>query len=424
MTPLRTISPTVARRLAIARQRLAGPRPAGAAGGPDAMLDLIRDLGCLQLDPTNAVARSHLLALWSRLGAYKREDLETLLWDERRLFEYWAHAASIVLTEDYPIHQGMMRAYGTGEATWDRLVRAWMDGNDSLRRHILDRLSEAGPLPARAFEDRATTPWRSGGWTAGRNVDRMLAFLWGQDVVTVAGRVGGQRLWDLTARRLPAWTSSAREAPLTEREIVYRAAQRSLRALGVARPAHIAEHFIRGRYPDLTGVLEALTAEGRIVPVAIGDEERTWSGPWYVHADDLPLLDRLETGEAWRPRTTLLSPFDNLICDRGRTEELFGFRFRLEIYLPRERRQYGYYVLPILHGDRLIGRIDPTMDRKRKRLTVNAVHVEPGVPAAGDTVSAVTEAIEELAAFLGARDIAYGERAPRGIANPRSMDRP
>jgi uncharacterized protein len=218
----------------------------------------------------------------------------------------------------------------------------------------------------------------------------------------------------LTERCLPAWTP--RDA-LPERDIVRMAAQKSLRALGVGRIKHIQEHYIRGRYPDLEGVLNELEAEGRIERVDIvepgtnGSTDQRWPGPWYIHTEDLPLLERLEAG-GWSPRTTLLSPFDNLICDRERTEKLFNFRFRIEIYTPKAKRQYGYYVLPILHGDKLIGRIDPIMNRAKKRLTINAVYAEPDAPKSRAAARAVRGAIEELGTFLGAQDLVFGERVP------------
>src|SRR5437868_2678298 len=193
----------------------------------------------------------------------------------------------------------------------------------------------------------------------------MLDFLWTQGKLMVAGRVGGQRLWDLAERCLPEW---APREELDRHEAVRRAAQKSLRALGVARPREIAQHYTRGRYPGLQKALDELESEGRIEQVQIVDEDQAiWPGPWYVHAEDLPLLERLAAGE-WHPRTTLLSPFDNLICDRARTEKLFDFEFRIEIYVPAAQRQYGYFVMPILHGDRLIGRVDPRFDRAHRRL--------------------------------------------------------
>jgi uncharacterized protein YcaQ len=161
-------------------------------------------------------------------------------------------------------------------------------------------------------------------------------------------------------------------------------------------------------------VLTELEKEGKILRVEVVKEGgKPLPGPYFIHADDLPLLERLEAGE-WEPRTTLLSPFDNLICDRKRTESLFDFYFRIEIYVPPAKREYGYYVLSILNGDRLIGRVDPQMDRKRGILNINAIHAEPGAPDDEETTSAISDAIASLATFLGAKEIAYSGRVPKG----------
>jgi uncharacterized protein YcaQ len=400
VSDVRTLTPTDARRLAIVKQRLAGPRPT-----PDraAVLDTVRDLGCLQLDPISAVARSHVLVLWSRLGFFDPSDLEALLWEERRLFEYWAHRASIVLTEDYPIHHMLMRRYPSDRWAHSRRTRLWVKQNVALKRHVLARLRKDGPLRLRDFEDRSVVGWQSGGWTSGRNVDRMLDVLWTQGRVVVSGRIGNDKLWDLAERWLPEWTPRER---LSEQEVVRRTAQRSLRALGVATARHIDNHFTIGRYPGLLPVLERLEKDGTVERVRIVDDGQAWPGTWYVHSEDLPHLERLGEG-GWEPRTTLLSPFDNMIIDRSRTERLFGFHFRMEIYVPKSKRQFGYYVLPILHGDRLIGRIDPAFDRTREVLVVNALHPEEGWSMEGSTGRAVRAAIEELAGFLGAREVEY-----------------
>jgi hypothetical protein len=368
------------------------------------VLGLLRELGCLQLDPISVVARSDRIVLFSRLGPYEPAVIESLLWKERSLFEYWAHAASIVLTEDFPIHRPMMQSYRDGVGKWGRQILAWMAENAPLERHVLDELERRGPLPARHFEDRSERGWQSTGWNTGRNVGRMLDFLWIQGRVLVAGRTGQQKLWDLAERCLPEWTP---REELSERERVRLAAQRSLRALGVARPQHIRQHYVRDRYPGLERVLEELQTEGRIIPASVHGPQGEWPGPWYVHAEDLPLLDRIE-GEEWEGRTTLLSPFDNLLCDRARTEQLFGFSFRIEIYVPKAKRRYGYYVLPILHGDRLIGRLDPAFDRGSGRLEVHAVHAETDAPATKDAARAIAAAVEELGRWLGARAIDYG----------------
>ena len=247
------------------------------------------------------VARSHQLVLWSRAGRYDLGDLETLLWRDRRLFEYWTTAAAIVCTEDYPIHSLLMRRYPSERHAQ---LRAWLAENQALRRSILRQLRASGPLPTRAIEDRSATDWRSSGWTAGRNLDRMLDVLWTQGRILVAGRQGQQRVWDLAERCLPAWAPTRRPP---EREVVRLAVQRSLRALGVATARDIDRSFTAGRYPGLASILAGLRRSGQVEQVRVAADGHEHPGPWYVHTDDLPLLDRLRSGE-WRPRTTLLSP--------------------------------------------------------------------------------------------------------------------
>ena len=408
MTTHRTITLETARRLFIQRQRLNDLTPANDAAG---LLDVVRDLGCLQLDPISAVARSHQLVVRSRVGNYDLAALDQLLWQDRSLFEYWAHQASIVLTEDYPIHALLMRTYAREEATGkvSQRYEKWLADNQRLRRHILQELKRRGPLPSRVFENKTEKEagWYSSGWTSGRDVSQMLDYLWITGKIMVAGRSGIQKLWDLSERCLPEWTPREK---LSEKEVVRRAVQKSLRALGVATPQQIKWHFTRRRYPHLNERLHELAAEGLIERIRVGDEK----GDWYIHAADVPLLDRIEQNEFAFERTTLLSPFDNLICDRARTAKLFNFDFTIEIYVPAHKRQYGYYVLPILHGDRLIGRIDPKLDREHGRLHIHAVHAEQDAPRNRKTARAIRSAIEDLATFLGAADIHYTYLVPTG----------
>jgi uncharacterized protein YcaQ len=403
MKTLRSLTPNHVRRLAIVRQHLADNR---LPPTPEGILQTVQDLNCLQLDPISAVARSHTLVLRSRVGKYDPAHLDQLLWQDRSLFEYWAHAASIVLTEDYPIHNHMMRSFSEGgKGAWDGRVHAFMKENAALRQHILDSM-KSGPMLSRQFEDLSERGWESSGWTGGRNVSRVLDFLWFQGEIMVVGRQGGQKMWGLAESHFPDWTP---RDLLDDQTLVYRGAQKSLRALGVATVKHIKEHFIRNRYTNLPAVIKALEHDGVIEPVRIEAEGKNWSGTWYIHTADIPLLEQIQAGE-WNPRTTLLSPFDNLICDRDRTELMFNFYFRLEIYVPKEKRQYGYYVLPILHGDELIGRIDPQFDRKTGQLQINAVYAEPNAPK--NAGKAVAKAINELADFLDAKDIVYGDVQP------------
>ncbi|MCO6435317.1 DNA glycosylase AlkZ-like family protein, partial [Nitrosomonas nitrosa] len=170
-----TISLTTARQLAVASQQLSGPQISPAS---ETILSTIQQLGCLQIDPLNVVARSPLLVLWSRLGAYDVASLETLLWDDKHLFEYWAHAASIVLTENFPLHQPHMVNYAAGDSNWEERVRRWLKKNQPFRQYILEELARRGPLLHTEMENRIVEPWPSSGWTNDRNVTIMLQFMW------------------------------------------------------------------------------------------------------------------------------------------------------------------------------------------------------------------------------------------------------
>jgi uncharacterized protein len=392
----RTITLETARRLAVSKQLLARPRPPATADG---ILEAVERLGRLQLDPTSVVARSHLLVLWSRLGAYDSADLTRLLEEERSLFEY---RAFIVPTAHFALYRPQMRSFPRGDAKRLRDTREWMRANDGLRRSVLGQLRRRGPLRLRDFQDRAVVGWQTSGWNDERNVGQMLDFLLAQGKVLVTRREGGQRVWDLAERVLPADVLRQKTPSLRETELLR--VERELRVRGVAGPREL---LWAANAPRPAQASLKLARAGRAVEVAI----EGLPGERFVHVDDLPLLDQIERGE-WEPRTTLLSPFDTLIHDRERTEELFDFRFRLEIYVPKAQREYGYFVLPILHGDRLIGRADPEYDRKRRVLTIKALHWEPKAPAGGK--KAARTAIAELADWLGAERVEYatGRSAP------------
>ena len=379
------LSVTAARRLAIRAQRLDGPAPRGRPDR-DAILDVCRSLRCLQVDPTNVVARNHQLVVFSRLGAFDPALLEQLTYREHELFEYWAHEASLVLSEDLPLHRYLMRTW-----TKQRNLR-WWELNGDFRAHILDRLRADGPLPLREIEDRSVAPSLSIGWTGSSHVSRMLDLMWVRGHVGIAGRAGGQRLWDLMERCLPP---DAPDGDPGDEEVTRTAVLLALSSLGVARPPHIRAHFTRGRYPGLKEALAALHEQGEIVPV----EVEGLGGGWWMRADTAEL-----DGD-WRGRTVLLSPFDNLLCDRARTEQLFGFSHRLEIYTPKAKRRWGYFVLPILHHDRLIGRADLAIDRKANRLVAHAVHREPDAPRGKAVARAIRRELERLARWQGAADL-------------------
>lgn len=409
MTKPLIITPQTARRLAISAQRLnrLSPQPDKAA-----MLDVIRQIGCVQIDPINVVARNPLLILWSRLGNYDLVDFEALLWEDRALFEYWAHAASIVLVEDFPLHQVQMVHFSRGNGAWAKRTRKWLQINEPFRQYIFDELHKRGPLFTAEFEDRSVSTWESSGWTSNRNLPMMLGFMWEQGDITVTRREGTgfglKKQWGLLDQHMPQWVDNE---PMPRREAVKIAAQKSLQALGMGTQKHIDNHFIRGGYPGLKDVLAELVDNGRIHPITIRDNDTDLPESWFIHDNTLPELEKVQAGD-WHGRTVLLSPFDNLICNRERTEQLFDFHFRIEIYVPKAKRKYGYYVLPILHGDKLVGRIDPKLDRKTRTLHVNAVYAEEWVGETAVDSQTIHATITQLANFLGANQIVYGETLP------------
>ena len=322
---MRIVSPEEARRIAVRAQLL--------DGSATTVLDTIRRLGFLQLDPISTVATPPELILWSRLGAYDRRELDRLLWEERKLVEWRAFIYPI---EDLPLLRARMRRPLRTDA------RAWLDENRSFRRYVLRELDRRGPLLSREIEDHKDLKREHHDWWGARKMGLMLEVLAARGEVAVVGRQGKQRVWDLAER----WYPEVEKIPAREADRLL--AEKRHRALGVRR-----------------------TKQG-----------------WEAHPD-------VEDGDV-PDRATLLSPFDRLIHDRDRAEALFDFRYRLEMYVPKAKREYGYYVLPLLVGDRLAGRAEPRFERKTRTLELLGVW--------GDT-SRLAEPLEALAAFLGAEQI-------------------
>jgi uncharacterized protein YcaQ len=326
---VRPVSVEQARRIAVRAQLLDG----SATG----VLETVRRLGYLQIDPITTVATPQHLVLWSRLGSFETAELDRLLWVERTLFEWSAYIWPI---ESLPIVRARMRRERTAvKYSWERRSREFLAQNPRFRRHVLAELERRGPLLSRELEDRSIQGRRDHRWFGNRHVAQMLEILHGRGEVAIVGRRAGQRLWDLAER----WYPEGETLPLKEAE--RRLAEQRARALGVR-------------------------LEGQ---------------QWLAHPDiaDAPVADRV----------SLLSPFDRLVHDRDRAEALFDFHYRLEMYVPPPKREFGYYVLPILVGDRLVGRVEPRFDRRTRRLQV--------LGAWGDT-SRLPEALDHLATFLGA----------------------
>jgi uncharacterized protein YcaQ len=325
-----------ARRIAVRAQLLDNKQPSG-------LLEVVRRLTMVQLDSTNAVAPSADLVLWSRLGAsYATVDLERAFAD-RTVVELRGMARP---GADIALYRADMDAWPArdGLQGYQEHQRDWVQANDACRRDILDRLTSSGPLPARDLPDTCATPWSSSGWNNHRNVGQLLDFMVLGGEVAVSGRRGGQRLWDLASRVYP----EARPVPMDEARRVRN--DRRLSALGIAR----------GRGPECP-----------VEPMDVGDAGEPAvvegvRGEWRV---DPSLL-----GQPFSGRIALLSPLDRLVYDRKRTVELFEFDFQLEMFKPAAKRRWGYYALPVLYGDRLVGKIDASADRKAGVLRLNAIH--------------------------------------------------
>jgi uncharacterized protein YcaQ len=334
---VRVVTLEEARRIAVRSQLL--------DGSATSVLETVRRLGFLQLDPIATVAPAAQLVLWSRLGPYDVEELDRLLWQEKKLFEWRAFIYPI---EDLPLIRARMREPWS-HLKRDQWAKEFMKEQAGLRRYVLRELERRGPLPSRELEHHAAraderTVW----WGTRAQMTWMLELLHRRGRIAVAGRDRGQRLWDIAER----WYPETEPVPLREAKRLL--AEKRFRALGVRRAGDVWE-----AHPD-------------------------------VSADPVPR------------RTTLLSPFDRLIHDRDRAEALWNFFYRIEIYTPKAKRQYGYYVLPVLHGDRLVGRIDPEYDRKAGVLRVNRVFAEPDVRFPHRSLE---RAVHSLARFVGAREI-------------------
>ena len=350
-----------ARRIAVRAQLLDAPRPRN-------LLAVVERLTLLQVDPTAAIAPNADLVAWSRLGSsYRPDQLKQALEVDRTLFEFDALVRPMS-------DLGLFLAGAADRPSYER-ARAWLRDNDRCRRDILDLLERSGPLASRDIPDTCVVPWASSGWTNNRNVTQMLEIMQGRAEIAIAGRVGRERLWDLAER---VYAEDVEPMSVEEAERIRN--ERRLAALGVARaqarampmePVHVGE-------AGEPAVVEGVKGEWRV-------------DPRYLDG-------------GFKARTVLLSPFDRLIHDRVRTEELFEFEYALEMYKPAAKRRWGFFALPVLYEDRLVGKVDATADRKASLLRVDAIHEDVRFTRA--ISKAVGAELEALASWLGLADIA------------------
>jgi uncharacterized protein YcaQ len=347
-----------ARRIAVRAQLLSAERPGG-------IVEAVDGLGLVNIDPTAAVAPSADHILWSRLGwPYQPADLVRAVEEDRAIFEWAGFYRPMA---DLPLYRPLMNAWPTY-----REQREWLDANARFRQDVLSQLRAKGRLRTSEIPDTSQVSWKSTGWTNDRNVGQMLDFLVLRGEVAIAGRVGKERVWDLAERVYPA-----DEEVLSAEEATVARPERRLGYLGIARP--------KAAKQPVEPIDVGSVGEAAVVDCVAGE--------WRV---DPALLDE---SEAFDPRTALLSPFDRLVFDRVRAQELFGFEYIVEMYKPAAKRRWGYFALPILSGDRLVGKLDAAADRRSGVFTVAAIHEDE--PFAPEVAGAVHAEIRELAAWLG-----------------------
>jgi hypothetical protein len=388
-SPLPRVSAAAARRIALSAQGFAGARPVARVDRRQ-LRRLVDQIGLIQIDSVNTLVRAHELPAFARLGPYPRTLIRESTERHRELFEYWGHAACLMPMTTQPLWRWRMDH-------WRDRSRGWVDRIERERpgyvAAVLAEVRDRGPITAGQLTDGGTAkgPWW--GWAEGKTA--LESLFWSGDL-SVAGRLNGfERLYDLTERVVPARILAAPTPSIenAHREIVRMAA----RALGVATRADISNYFYL-RADRTSAALAELVEAGDLVRVTVDG----WSGPAYLAAG------------ARRPRRVdaraLLSPFDSLVFDRARVERLFGMRYRIEIYTPAPKRVYGYYVLPFLLGDSLVGRVDLKADRSRSTLLVQAAHGEPGVDLPA-VAAALAEELRVMAAWL---ELEHIKVRPRG----------
>ncbi|SDN09222.1 hypothetical protein SAMN05660642_04003 [Geodermatophilus siccatus] len=379
----------LARRIALAAQGFADPRPVPAVDGRQ-LRRMTARLAVVQIDSVNVLSRAHYLPAFSRLGPYPRQALDDLAGRRRELFEYWAHEASLLPVRLHPHLRWRMAA--AEEHAWGSMVRIQRE-RPGYVSEVLERVREAGPLKASDLaEPRPDRPGSMWNWHAGKVA---LEWLFYTGVITARGRTAGfERVYDLTERVLPA---AVLQTPTPEpadavRELVRTAS----RALGVATERDLRDYF-RLRPPAARAAIAELADAGELLPVEVAG----WGAPAWLHP------------QARRPRwvraRALVSPFDSLVWERPRVARVFGFRYRLEIYTPAARRVHGYYVLPFLLGDRLVARVDLKADRQAGVLRVQAAFAEDGVDRA-EVAAALAEELALMACWMQLDAVVAGER--------------
>ena len=412
-----TIYPLKAvRTLALTTQGLAqanGSEPAVNAGR---MAELIRRLTCIQIDTLQRVHRSQYLAVWSRLGCYSPALLDAAAYGgfddegqpvERQLFEYWYHAACLLPFDMYRYRLHRMRSAQAGR---HETTREWLAQAETKRllAAVIRRIEQEGPLFARDFAD--PRPER-GSWWDWKPAKHALEHLYNCGTLMIAKRVKFQRVYDLSQRVLPGWVNTRQPS---EQAAARHILERSALALGICELRQVADYCYDFSRPEAAPHLESMVREGVLVPVTarLADGELH---ELFIHRDNMVSLQKAAEGEIKAERTTLLSPFDTLFYPKGRDQAFWGFRQVLEAYKPAPQREWGYFCLPILYRDQLVGRLDPKLERKAGRLRIETLYLEPGVKQTKQLARSVAKMLRDFMRFHEAHDLVIERSEPVGL---------
>ena len=391
------ISITAARHLHLAAQGLL--RKPSRRAKPDDILPTIRRMSLLQIDTINIVARSPYLVLFSRLGAFEPHWLDDAL-RNGELMEYWAHEACFLPREDFALVRHRMLA--PDKMGW-KYRQAWMQEHAAEIEQLIAHIEQHGPVRSADFEHPRKG---TSGWWEWKPHKRHLEGLFTAGKVMVIERRNFQRVYDLTQRVMPQWDDVRDLLSQEQAEAIM--LEKSARSLGLFRAQWLADYY-RLRRPALALALAQMQEAQTILPVNVEG-----LGPAWLHASLLPLLEQAQADKLTATHSAVLSPFDPVVWDRKRAEQLFGFSYRLECYTPAPKRQYGYFVLPLLHRGRLVGRADAKMHRKTGVLEVIALFLEEGISPSLQLEKGLQRAITDFARWQGAQRITFS-RLPDGL---------
>ena len=412
MSSSQTVYPLKAiRALALHTQGLTSPNRRRGKPSIEEVYSEVERVGWVQIDTLQVVNRSQYIALWSRLGDYDVGHLDKLLFDggstspenERRLFEYWAHAACIIPLTSYRWLMPMMSRRASGRGTWHRKWVADPD-NAQFAETLLERIKEDGAARPADFRTNKRAP---GTWWNWDNAKIALEHLYDIGTLAISNRVNFQRIYDVRERVIPQWVD--RSEP-TEEEGLKRLLEISLRSLGACEPAQVGDYF-HGKRTEAKPLVESLIENGTFVKVNAKLADRNVH-ELLVHRENLRMLEMAADGEVRASRTTFLTPFDSLFWARGRDMSWWNFRQTLECYVPEPKRIWGYFCLPILYGDRLVGRFDPKVERKTGVLRIKALYLEPGVRPSARLASSVARAMRDFMRFHNATDLVIERSEP------------